>query len=339
MYPLQGLALSFLAFGLIGCAIPSVKYEIFKEGGERKDIADISDTYMLAKTQLMIMATPVGTGADRSVVVSVALRKIEDPTRSFGITPWDRWYGVKTRVSMLKFDNTPLVKTISVAVEDKRKEFVVSAFKLLGTVAKLSVGVAAQAAPGSVITKNTDVDRSFLRLPVVIDTLSELGDLKCGKKDSAGVCSRNSSLEGEVLASERYGFSARLSVDKVPPDAIKVEELDSVKLLRDARGVFFSSACRQASLRVSNYPGTAADVILNFSLADPRYVQMVALPTKGTISAHSECGYSVVAEDVVLQSDVDVAESTVSEYIKLKAQLEAQRAAKEKESSVYESGD
>ncbi|MCP2226537.1 hypothetical protein OKW12_001945 [Pseudomonas silensiensis] len=295
--------------GLVSCAVPSVKYTVFQDDAPRTNSEDYADTYMLSKTQLTLEFKPAKSqdGGDvRNLLVS--LRRLEDPRYSFGITPWNRWYGVNTRVSIVKTENTQIVQSLSVSIEDKRKEFIESSFKLLGTLAQLTV---ASAAPGE-----KKLEKPY---PVIIDTLSKLRSSNCER----GSCS-------EIpLVPHNWGATALLEVGPVPPDAIDIRTVVSEQFLSKANRVLFSSACRQATLTIKDINSSDDNLVKHFSLADPRYVQLIGLPAKGQITAHTECGYSVVPENVVLQSNVDVAESFFSNFFKYRAAFIEKRDAED----------
>ncbi len=299
MYKAFGLGLLLVAL-IAGCATPKVKYGAFTQDKPRTDLASHADTYMLAKTLLTVSREESEDGAKETH--RVALRVVEDPAISFGITPWNRM-GVTTRVSLTKVANTQLVQSATISVEDKRIEFIGEAFKLLSTV----TGVAVGAAPGAGVQP----------FPLNIDTLGLM---------NAGKCLRRKCTI-KALQTATAPLNADLTVSEVPPDAIEVATV--LGDLSAGGGVFFASACRQASLRVA-IPGQD-DLVSNFSLADPRYVQIVALPIKGQIVAHSECGYSVVPEEVTLQSDLKVADSFFDELLKFKKAYDESNSVDDKE--------
>jgi len=285
---------------LAGCATPRVKYGIFTQTSPREDLNSFSDTYMLQKTMLSVTRTSTAKeGEQAETAYHVALRRIEDTTRSFGISSWNR-YGVTTSIALVKIDNTQLVQTVTVSVDDHRKEFIGQAFKLLGTLS----GIGAAGAPSA----REDGRRHF---PFELDTLSWLTEKNC---------LRNSSCDEKVMAEDMYGLDAWLTVEPVPPDALPVDIAED-GLMNGATGVLVIAACRQATFRM-NDPNAEDDMVVNFSMADPRFVQVVALPTKGQIKAHSECGYSVTHEDVELQSDLDVANTFFQELQKYKSGMD-----------------
>jgi hypothetical protein len=305
---LPWLSFTFTVAALYGCAVPSTKYTLYSQGGEREKISKTADTYMLAKTQLTISRRNNDAGGEETSAIEVLLRKIEDPNYSFGITPWNRWYGVKTQIALTKVENTQLVQSLSVSVEDKRTEFIESAFKLLGTIAQIPISQKGEAEEKSKLKK----------FPAVVDASQIIKS-----------CQRTA-CERELLKTSEWGVSASISVAEVPPDAIDIKHVSAPGFLLEASGVFFASACRQATIRISGIENSESDLVQHFSLADPNYVQAIALPNSGTITAHSECGYSVVPQNVELKPDTDVADKFFEELFKFR------KAYRERdENSVY----
>ena len=299
------LALATLLTLLAGCATPRVKYGTFTQADQRQDLSSFSDTYMLQKTMLSVTRTSTKKeGEQEEAAYHVALRRIEDPTRSFGVSSWNR-YGVTTNIALAKIDNTQLVQTVTVSVDDHRKEFIGQAFKLLGTLTGIGVGAAA--------AERTDVPKPF---PFELDTFAWL---------SSPDCKREASCTSQVMTSDGHGINAWLTVAPVPPDALSADSAS--KDLNGATGIFVTAACRQATFRLSD-PAAEDDMVVNFSMADPRFVQVIGLPTKGQIVAHSECGYSVTREDVELQSDLDVANTFFEE---LQKYMDAKKKAKKED--------
>jgi hypothetical protein len=206
---------------------------------------------------------------------------------SFAFTPTRR-YGVNTNVVLTKTPNTQLIEKVTVELEDKRKEFIAQAFKVLGSVTQL-------------VSRAPNANAN--RMPIAFDLSAAVA------ADSA--CSRGNKCS-ITLSGPSDPVTVSVVVDEVPPDAVPVESvLRSPELVN---GSLIVSACRQARMRVVLLG--PQDMVTSFSMADPRFVQLVAMPKKGTITAHSECGYSVVSDKVEEVTDLQVADSFLTELKK-----------------------
>jgi hypothetical protein len=221
--------------------------------------------------------------ADGNRTVELEVIRANSSSRIYSLTPVRSWYGVRTNVSIVKVENTNLVQSITTEVEDKRLEFVKSAAKLVGT----AIGVSPDAAEGGV---SPDMPK-----------IHDLGDLLANASPS--------DPEKKVEISSLRGI--KLTVWPVSSDALDPEKQEPSDLQR----LFVFSACRQAEAEVTV---DGKKQLLRFAVADPRRIQTVALPRKGQIVAHSECGVSVVPEKVELTSDLDVLEAVISEIRSLK---------------------
>ncbi|MCR6625758.1 MAG: hypothetical protein NVV67_05705 [Pseudoxanthomonas sp.] len=270
-----------------GCATPSVDYQVFTKSKPRESLESLSaDSYMLSRSVVTITRVEEGESGDKERFTTV-LKRLEHPDVSFAFSPTKK-YGVSTNVVLTKTPNTQLIEKVTVELEDKRKEFIAEAFKVLGSVTQL-VSAAPQA--------------NANRMPMTFDLSAAVA------ADPA--CSRSSKCLIKLSGSSDP-VSVSVAVDELPPDAVSVESvLSSPELVN---GSLIVSACRQVRMRVALLG--PQDMVTSFSLADPRFVQLVAMPKKGTINAHSECGYSVVSDKVEEVTNLQVADSFLTELKK-----------------------
>lgn len=302
------------AICLAGCATPNVKYGHFTQDNPRKDISVYADTYMLPKTILTLEKLPDNAAVEKrsardeaktGETYALKLRREEDPKYSFGIKSTNR-YGVATSVSLIKLENTQIIQSASVSTTDNRKEYAAQAFKLLGTIAGIVV-------TGDTVSRLTGQRET--KPPLDIDTLSLLEENNCLRKNCE--IAKALKLPG--------GATVLLKVSPVPPDAMSIENFSEE--LGSAGAILATSSCRRATVRVSIGSGNEKegkgndDLVSNFSLADPRYVQLVGLPVKGTITMHSECGYSVLPEGTHLVPDPELINSILDELVQLRQNL------------------
>ncbi|WP_263264242.1 hypothetical protein [Pseudomonas sp. RIT-PI-S] len=84
-------------------------------------------------------------------------------------------------------------------------------------------------------------------------------------------------------------FAFDIVFDPVPADAIQTRQLD----LQRTGNLYFYSACRTATLTFLNAP--LAQQRFTVTVADPNFVQTVAIGADRTIASHSSCGVDVLA--------------------------------------------
>lgn len=94
----------------------------------------------------------------------------------------------------------------------------------------------------------------------------------------------------------------------VGADAIATNALD----LNRTGGLYFYSACRQATLRFLNAP--LAGQAYTLMVADPHFVQTVAVAPGRTITSHSACGVDVLAGPASANSGNDDARAQRVEF-------------------------
>ncbi len=84
---------------------------------------------------------------------------------------------------------------------------------------------------------------------------------------------------------------------------------------------YYHAACRDATVTVKTSAlATATETV---RVADPRFVQLVQFPVKGTVTAHSECGASVVTKDPGSDSSAAVLEALATEAKAIKAAIDS----------------
>lgn len=277
-----------IPIALAGCATPRANHIVYNQLEPRTVIGEGYDTYQLPKTIITIQKQVKGDVIEYPISLGLA----GDPAYSFGLKPVDR-FGVNTDITLAKIENTPLIKSIAVSLDDKRTEYIASAFKLLTTVALTASG-------SSGIFLDGRLPQQF---PIEIDTSTLLRKASCAR-DACEIS----------MLPPTSNLSPNLIVGEIPADSIEVA--NAIDQLAEAKGVVFTSACRRASIRVpTGDPGQW--VVTDFALADSRYLQVIPMPSKGVITFHSECGVSVTSENVELKSDTEVADSAIKELLKL----------------------
>lgn len=113
-------------------------------------------------------------------------------------------------------------------------------------------------------------------LSMALDMQSLLRDPQPGPLSRAGVASSN-----------HRNLAFEVAFDGVPADAIPTRQLD----LHRAGNLYFYSACRTATLTFLTAPFTGQRFTV--TIADPNYVQTIALAPGQRVSSHVGCGVDV----------------------------------------------
>lgn len=279
-------------------ATPTVQYRQINEGS---DMASMTDAFFLQRSELLINAPNAGgEGASEAIVVNSIPRESQ---RKLGIRAHDSIVAATT-ISIVKFDNTDLVKSIGVETTDDTLKAIT---EVGGVVVKLIPFLAgAPPTPGAApaTLEPCFAPGESLRYELVTDPDS---------KDS-----KVYSVPGKNCIEVEIGA--------VPPDALKWSEIP----FEQNTSMFLYSACRTATITVAGGPkGKKSAKVVKIS--DPNFVQMVRLPFKGVISMHPQCGVSVVTEKMV--SDTTPSAVVNALLVQAKAIDDARKAADKSETS------
>lgn len=138
-----------------------------------------------------------------------------------------------------------------------------------------------RARPSLPIPASAAPPKPTLRLAVAIDVQALLSAAQPG-----------ASLMTGVTRGEGVELAYTVAFAPVGADAIATRALD----LNRTGSLYFYSACRQATLRFLNAP--LAGRAYTLMVADPHFVQTVAVAPGRTIVSHSACGVDVLAGSV-----------------------------------------
>ncbi|MBA1242318.1 hypothetical protein [Pseudomonas japonica] len=119
---------------------------------------------------------------------------------------------------------------------------------------------------------------AFTGLAFTIDTQALLPSARPERVPMSGI------VEG---AGRQLAFD--IVFDPVPADAIETRHLD----LQRTGSLYFYSACRTATLTILSAP--LAQQRFTVTVADPNFVQTIAVDENRTIASHSACGVDVLA--------------------------------------------
>jgi len=200
----------------------------------------------------------------------------------------DSRFGIETRLNITYIDNSRMISSLGVTVEDNRA-------KTIGEIAGVITTVVAAAAKLADGARGPDMPG---RLPVVVDPRSY--EQRPDKKVKWLPLPRNEEVDQEPNATWVF----RLDIEPVPVDAVSTPTFFE----KHARGtdVMPFAACHDATLYVLKSPKKATDAerdkllkdawAFGLKLANPDRVLTVKLPVKGKVDMHTACGANVTSD-------------------------------------------
>jgi hypothetical protein len=260
--PLQLVALAAV---ISGCTVvPKVQYRAI---GTAQDMEGMTDAFYRQRSDIVVTVasearTKDAAGASVPVTeLAIVSAPAEYRASKLGIKAVTDWRS-STLVTINKTANTDLVSSIGVEVTDNTakaiNEYGGALVKLIG------LGAALDASPAEPCMTN--------KAAVTISLPEELKD------------------EMSFAGNTRTTGCIRIKLQGLPPDAMKASDIP----LNTHTHNYYYSACRSAEVTVQQGPGQVVRKVVRVS--DPRWVQFVQFPPKGTITSHSECGVSVQTE-------------------------------------------
>lgn len=287
-----------LVLGVAGCSgTPVVDYN---EGhgaiATPRSLNETQGQYALWTTALHFKKEP---GGEMTVTAATA----EDPARThvLVIAGQDHWYKT-TAVNLVTASDSEVLSTVNVTVTDHLANTITTASELAGTLIPLAVGSSPsdcfRADPVPAIAPDAAFDEelnvfSFLRR---LD-----GSQGCEELSSGSVPARQ-----VKFAEDGVPAVAVLSVDAPPSSALRLDDRNAKEVFATAKNVFLFPACRNATVQYRSTlskpgakPGDKPQLVvhtMHFRFSDPRYVQAIALPVKGSLSVKPQCGMTLVSD-------------------------------------------
>lgn len=213
--------------------------------------------------------------------------------------------GQTTKLEVAYLPNTRLIYSIGTQVTDHRRQSIEAIGRVFGQIVKLGT-VAVQAADGEEIS-----------YPFVIDVSDYLdhhpngGVLAClPNQGNSAQCSQHSD--------EKITYKFRVKLAPPKRDWIPVAEAANLD-----KSVLPYAACRDAVLEIVS-TGSNKQVALMESpirIADPRFVETIQMPAQGTLTMHTECGFSMGNIEVTPRNDADTVAALLEQINTLKDRL------------------
>lgn len=274
-----------LGLALAGCsATPAVSYHpvsVPDASGKLK--------FVLPHSLIIVSRKDVKDEGAKLIATSVPTEAPLDgkPLQVYEIAA-DSRFGIETRLNITYIDNSRIISSLGVTVEDNRA-------KTIGEIAGVITTVVAAAAKLADGRPGPDMPQ---RLPVVVDPRAY--EQRPDKKIKWLPLPRNEDVGQEPDATWVY----RLDIEPVPVDAVET----STFFEKHAQGtdVMPFAACHDATLYILKSPKKAADAdrdkllkdawSFGLKLANPDRVLTVKLPVKGKVDMHTACGANVTSD-------------------------------------------
>ncbi|MFF7710873.1 hypothetical protein [Pseudomonas sp. NPDC007930] len=245
------LALLLGAPLLAGCSAPTAHWR-YVEFDAGGDTADYSGLGKFTLAKSILLLRPVAQGTPPALLSLPA--EASGAHTQFGFQPQPG--SPAPRLATL--DSTRLVRSLSLAKGNEP----------------------AAAPPAQPVAVAASIDRGSRAtsanppaLPMAVDVQTLLPSAQRGAGSAFA-----------VVENSGYKVALQLAFDAVPAGAIETAQLD----LNKASGLYFYSACRAATLTLLSEPFKQQQYTV--TIADPNFVQTVALAPGSAVTSHSSCG-------------------------------------------------
>lgn len=267
------------ALCIAGCG--SISPKVIYDLNDREDLAGLTK-FRLARSVITVGYVEPAT-PDKGIALSSV--PVEASGDSYTLRPVRNLLST-TDLKVTMRPNTTLLQSIGTKVQDHRRDLIQQVASIVRSGAGLAGG------PGGAPADKPE--KIHLPLPIDVTALYLAAPVPGAVSFKAG-----------KLAND---WTYDISFGPKPSDAIETREL-----LRQLRGqaskIVFYAACRSATVTLTAGEGAPVGQTFSVTIADPNYVQTVAMPANGSITMHSACGVDTVSE----KADVATTASLVSE--------------------------
>ncbi len=253
---------------------------------EPRDAAGLTDTFYRNESTVEVA---VAAGKSDVAAVTITSRPGDYKAQKLGIRALTDWRSA-TVVNINKVANTDRISSVGVEVTDTTVKRITDIGAIAGKFIALMGMVNPDASPPCIAAGKT------VALPVG----SQIAPVQQYKGTSGEPC-------------------IQVSLQPLPPDALKAEDWELNKPTHN----FYYSACRDATIDVTQGPNHRVSKTVR--VADPRYLQFVQFPPKGSIALHSECGVSVQTDKAAPDSGAAIVEALETQAKAIKDALDARK--------------
>lgn len=276
------LQLTLLSVFITGCTVvPTVQYKVINNS---KDMEGMTDSFYLQQSVIKLSVKTDEKDKSKSIIVTSAPAEFKETK-----------YGIKaitdirssTVVNLTKHDNTDMIDSIGVEVTDNTSKAITDYGGAITALIPLVTSLAGK-----------NPDKKLCKLELNQDIAFSLGDeIKKLKEDTVLV---NWDKNAETCLTIELKTGPKDATNKIPPN-------ESVHY-------YYYSACRDATISGNvEVDGKSIPVKAAFRVSDPRYVQFVQFPAKGSIKHHTQCGVSVVTEATAVDNGAAVIKASTEQ--------------------------
>lgn len=217
--------------------------------------------------------------------------------------------GQTTKLEVAYVPNTRLIYSIGTQVTDHRRQSIEAVGRVFGQVVKLAT-VSAMAAE-----KCEEVKQ--ISYPFVIDVSGYLAHHPNGDQ-WACLPGQSNPNQRSQQPDENVMNKFRVTLAPAKRDWIPVAEVADLE-----KSVLPYAACRDAVLEIVSRGPKEQVVSMEYPIriADPRFVETIQMPAQGTLTMHTECGFSMGNIGVMPRNDADTVAALLEQINVLKDQL------------------
>jgi hypothetical protein len=234
--------------------------------------------FRLAKSAIVVDygKTADAKATDKTKITLVPVPQ-EDDTATYTISDTSNLFAA-THLKVTKRQNTDLLESVGVDVEDRRLELIQQVGGVVGAVIGGIGFFASRTEPSEPV------------LPQAIDVSQHL----------TAAIPEERSFPGKLGGTWSY----QLTIGPIPKDALQTDQYVAAFGTSVKSNVLFYSACRDATVEFDDGPFKGKTFTMRIS--DPKFVETIAMPTKGAVSFHSSCGVNVASEKANTASTMEL---------------------------------
>jgi hypothetical protein len=281
--------------GIVGCSsTPVVDYGPGRDSVVNpQDLNETRNQYALWTTALHFKKEP---GGEMTVTASTAA----DPARTnvLMIAGEDHWYKT-TALTLVTAADSDVLSAVNVTVTDHLASYITTATELAVT------GLTAVRAPGGLGPNpcfRSDTVPAVAADAAFDEELNVYSFLRQLDRGCPGLSTEQVPARLLSFAEDGVPEVAVLTVDPPPASAMELDERNTQYVLAAAKNVFLFPACRNATVQYwsmlskAGAPPKRVMHTMHFRFSDPRYVQSIALPVKGSLTVKPQCGMSLQSD-------------------------------------------